>query len=271
MMKNLRQNKLTINEKYNLYEAAVQSPEGEIEILRDVYQKIRKKKPLILREDFCGSSALSAAWVKAHHSNCAFGVDLDMDPLKFAFKNHLSGMSASELKRIKLICGNVLTVKTPLSDIVAALNFSYYIFKERAQLKDYFISAFKHLKKDGIFIIDLFGGVDAQREIEEKSDRDSFYYYWDCLSFNPIDHHVKFAIHFKYKKKNAEKIENVFEYDWRWWTMPEIKDLLLEVGFKKVHALWEGDDGKGGGNGNFEISAKEENCESWVAYLAACK
>ncbi len=270
-MKKSRQPQLSINEKYTLYEAAVQSPEGEIEILKDVYQKLRNKQPLILREDFCGSSALSTAWVKAHKQHTAYGVDLDMDPLEFAFKHHIEGMNETEQERIKLICGNVLTAKTPLADIVAALNFSYYIFKDRKKLKEYFKSAFKHLKKDGIFFIDLFGGVDAQRELEEKTDRGSFYYYWDCVSYNPIDHHVKFAIHFKHKKKNAEKIENVFEYDWRWWTMPELKDLLLEVGFTKVHCLWEGDDGKGGGNGNFEIATKEENCESWVAYLAACK
>jgi SAM-dependent methyltransferase len=270
-MKKKNKAKLLIDEKYNYYEAAVQSPEGEIEILTDAYIKLRKKMPTILREDFCGTSALSVAWIKANQDNTAYGVDLDMSPLEFAFKKHLKGLSPSDSKKIKLICGNVLTVKTPPSDIVVALNFSYFIFKERMKLKEYFKSAYDHLKKDGVFFIDLFGGYDAQKEIEEKTDRGDFYYYWDCLSFNPINHHVKFAIHFKPKTKKATKIENVFEYDWRWWTMPELKDLLIEVGFKNIHALWEGDDGKGGGNGNFSIATNEENCESWVAYLAACK
>lgn len=262
---------LSVDEKYKMYETAVQSPEGEIEILKDIYKKIRKKTPYILREDFCGSSALSVAWVQEDKENLAFGVDLDMDPLEFALRNHIQNLNDSQQKRVKLICGNVLEVNTPLADIVAALNFSYYIFKERSKLKQYFESAYKHCKNDGIFFIDLYGGIDAQNEIEEKTDRGSFYYYWDCISFNPIDHHVKFAIHFKHKKKNAVKLENIFVYDWRWWTMPELKDLLLEVGFKEVHALWEGDDGKGGGNGDFSIAKTEESCESWVAYLAACK
>lgn len=263
--------KISKQQKYDLYEEAVQSPEGEVEILLDAYQKIRKKKPIILREDFCGSSALSAAWVRADPKNISYGVDLDLAPLSYAFENHVEKLDHLQKKRIKLLHDNVLTAVTPLADIVAALNFSYFIFKERQQLKEYFISAFKHLKKDGVFFIDLFGGFEAQKVLEEKTDRGKFYYYWDCLSFNPINHHVKFAIHFKLKKKKSPKIENVFEYDWRLWSMPELKDLLVEAGFKNVHCLWEGDDSKGGGNGDFFISTKEDNCESWVAYLAACK
>lgn len=266
-----KHDELSLEKKYLMYEAAVQSPEGEIEILYDFYKKLRKKNPRIFREDFCGSSALSSAWVKANKNHYAYGIDLDLAPLTFALNHHVEHMNDNQKKRIKLHCADVLTAQTPLADIVAALNFSYYIFKTREQLKEYFISAYKHCKKDGIFFIDLFGGIDAQRETEEKSDRGDFYYYWDCLSFNPIDHHVQFAIHFKNKKANSKLLENVFVYDWRWWTMPELRDLLMEVGFKNVHALWEGDDGKGGGNGEFLPTKKEENCESWIAYLAACK
>ena len=84
--KNFQEKKhdLSVQDKYVMYEAAVQSPEGEIEIILDMFQKLRKKKPRILREDFCGSSALSSAWVRSAPHRLAYGVDLDLAPLKFA-------------------------------------------------------------------------------------------------------------------------------------------------------------------------------------------
>lgn len=262
---------LSLEEKYKLYEEAVQSPEGEVEVLKSIYKKLKFKEARILREDFCGSCALSSAWVKSHQQNVAYCVDLDNVPLHFAKTNHLEALSEKEKKRLHIINGDVLTKKTPLADIVVALNFSYFIFKDRLTMKKYFKSALAHLKKDGVFIIDLFGGVDASKVYEEKTDRGSFIYSWECNYFNPINNHIKFAIHFEQKKGNKEIYKNVFNYDWRLWSMSELRDILTEVGFKSVYSLWEGDDGKGGGNGIFSITEQEENCESWIAYLAAIK
>ena len=33
--------------------------------------------------------------------------------------------------------------------------------------------------------------------------------------------------------------------------------------------LWEGDDGEGGGNGEFTATEREDDCESWICYVAA--
>lgn len=262
---------LTIEEKYQLYEEAVQSPEGEVEILRDIYKQLRAKSAKILREDFCGSCALSSAWVKSQPKAQSYAVDLDLSPLHYAKTVHWNSLDKNAQKRLHIIEGNVLSAKTPLADIVAALNFSYFIFKDRERMKQYFKSAYKHLKSDGVFIIDLFGGLEAPKIYEERTDRGSFIYSWECVEFNPIDHHIKFAIHFSLKDKGKSVFKNIFTYDWRLWSMPELKDILREVGFKKVFSFWEGDDGKGGGNGDFYISEREDNCESWIAYLAALK
>ena len=69
----------------------------------------------------------------------------------------------------------------------------------------------------------------------------------------------------------AKKMNQVFKYDWRLWTLPELSDILKEAGFKDVHVYWEGDDKEGYGNGEFTRVTEEENCEVWIAYIAARK
>jgi len=261
---------LTLLEKYKLYEASVQDPAGEVETLHEIYSDIRKKKVAkSFREDFAGSAALCCAWVKKSSKHVAYGVDLDPLPLEYAATYHLTKLSPGAKKRIHLIEGNVLTETTPPVDLIAALNFSYFIFRERIQLLEYFKAAHKHLNKDGVLILDLFGGTDAQKVMEEVVDHDDFKYFWDCISFDPITHFCHFAIHFKRKKQ--KKMKNVFDYHWRLWSLPELRDLLSEAGFRQTIPYWEGDDGKGGGNGEFKATSTEENCLSWVAYIAAVK
>ena len=52
--------------------------------------------------------------------------------------------------------------------------------------------------------------------------------------------------------------------------LPEIRDIFHQVGFKHVDIYWEGDDGKGGGNGDFShLKKRVENCDSWIAYFVA--
>jgi hypothetical protein len=63
--------------------------------------------------------------------------------------------------------------------------------------------------------------------------------------------------------------KNVFTYDWRFWMMPEVRDIMLEAGFSEVTAYWEGDDDDGGGDGDFKPSTEGENCDAWVSYLVA--
>ena len=100
-------------------------------------------------------------------------------------------------------------------------------------------------------------------------EHDKFKYYWECQKFNPLTHDCRFAIHFK--RDGEKKRKDVFVYEWRFWTVAELKDLLYEAGFKKVITYWEGEDGDGGGNGEFYPSTEEENCEAWVTYIAALK
>lgn len=65
--------------------------------------------------------------------------------------------------------------------------------------------------------------------------------------------------------------EGIFKYDWRMWSIPEIKEIMKEVGFKQTKVYWEGSKKDGSGNGKFTAVNKGEACLSWIAYVAGIK
>ncbi|MBX2996564.1 MAG: class I SAM-dependent methyltransferase [Bdellovibrionaceae bacterium] len=256
-------------DKYALYRRAVQSPETDVVFLRKVYRDLRKKDPRVMREDFCGTFALSCEWVKLAPHHEALGVDLDPEPLEYGRANYLSQLKEGQQKRVHLYEANVLKAALPPADITIAMNFSYFIFKTRAAMRAYFAAAYKSIKADGVFIADLFGGSLCYDENEEKTQHSGFAYYWDQAGFDPVTNEAQFHIHFK--PKGQKKHERVFSYDWRMWSIPELREIMAEVGFKKTHVYWEGTNKSGGGNGVFTRTEKGESCQSWIAYIAAEK
>jgi hypothetical protein len=256
-------------DKYALYKKAVQSPDVDVEFLRKVYKDLRKKEPVILREDFCGTYALSCEWVKLGAKFSAVGVDIDPEPLDYGKEHYFSKLTPQEQSRLKIVEANVLTSDLPPADIAAAMNFSYFIFKTRQDMKIYFTTVYRSLKAEGLFVADLFGGSLCMNTNEESTSKRSFIYYWDQESYDPVTHRAVFHIHFKVK--GSPKKERVFTYDWRMWSIPEIREIMIEAGFRKTHVYWEGTNKSGGGNGVFTRTKKGEACESWIAYVVGEK
>lgn len=259
----------TTFDKYDYYLSSVQSPEADAEFLERTYRELSGKAPKVMREDFCGTFALCAEWVKRKDSFHAVGVDLDPEPLEYGSLRHLSKLTEKQRKRLSIVKGNVLSSKLPAADIVCALNFSYFCFKDRATLKRYFTAAAKSLNPGGIFLVDCFGGPECMQPNEQETEYDDYSYYWDQDGWNPITQEAMFYIHFK--RKGERKREKVFTYDWRMWTIPELKDLMAEAGLKDMRVYWEGTDKHGEGNGIFSQSNEGEVCDAWVAYIVGIK
>ena len=70
---------------------------------------------------------------------------------------------------------------------------------------------------------------------------------------------------------DGTRIERAFTYEWRLWSAPEIRELLLEAGFSKATVYWEGEDEDGEGNGEFLPDEKGEADLAWIAYIVAEK
>ncbi|MBW3568160.1 MAG: class I SAM-dependent methyltransferase, partial [Proteobacteria bacterium] len=135
-------------DKFALYEAAVQDPETEMEFVAEVYEELREREARVLREDFCGSGWAACEWAKRDANNRAFGVDLDATVLEWGREKHWSQLEPGQQARVNLVLGDVLATKTEPADITVAMNFSYWIFKQRAQLLEYFRAVHAGLAKD---------------------------------------------------------------------------------------------------------------------------
>lgn len=258
-------------DKYALYKASVQSPDNDVEFIRDVYKELRGRLPVTLREDFCGTHAISCEWVKLNSKFHAVGVDFDTEPLEYGKLNYQTLLKNSERARLETHNLNVLDRSVPHADIVAALNFSYFIFKSRAVMRQYFANCYRSLNDRGLFIVDCFGGTACSEANEEETfyEEDDFSYFWDQESFDPVTNYALFHIHFK-RKGEAKKLK-AFTYDWRMWSVPEIREIMSESGFKKTHVYWEGTTKNGEGDGDFRRVEKGEECESWISYIVGEK
>lgn len=257
-------------DKYDLYQRSVQTPANEVNMIRRVYKHAYGDVPTILREDFCGTAAVAAEWARKNPEGVAYGVDLDPEPLAWGTEHNLSKLKPAARERVHLVQGDVRTAKTPKADVLAAQNFSFFIFKTRQELLSYFKSAYKNLASEGVFLLDMLGGPSLQEDEQvEKKKVDDFTYYWEQETFNPISHDALFHIHFSFK--DGSRLDKAFSYDWRIWTLPEVKDLLHEAGFKDVVVYWEGSDEDGEGNGVFKRTEKAPADNCWLAYVCGVK
>jgi hypothetical protein len=258
-------------DKYELYQLAVQSADLDVNFLDSTFRSIRGRGPRHLREDFCGTSLLCCEWVKLGEEYTAEGFDLDPEPLAWGREHNLSPIGDAA-ERIDLHLADAREEGKRLADVRIAQNFSYWIFQKRAELLDYFRSAHAGLADDGIFIIDLYGGTESNEEmLEERKIEEGFTYIWDQDCYYPGSGEFRCFIHFHFP--DGSKMKRAFAYEWRFWNLPELKDLLLEAGFSKVTPYFEGEDPDDPeeGNGEFEADERGENCESWIGYLVSEK
>lgn len=254
-----------------LYQKAVQSPDAEIDFVDRTFRKLRGRGASRLREDFCGTAYSACEWIRRRPSNTAIALDLDPVPLRWGASHNVAALTPSQQARIELVQADVTAPPERAAgvDCVLAMNFSYWIFQSRPALRAYFKSVLESLAGDGVLFMDCYGGWEASMPTKERRRVGQFTYIWEQESFNPITGEMKCHIHFQLADKKW--LRRAFSYTWRLWTIPEIRELLLEAGFKDATVYWEGDDGKGGGNGIFKPTQNGEACPSWIAYIVASK
>lgn len=255
-------------DRHVLYEKSVQCVEAEIDFVDETFTDLRERKARMLREDFCGTANTSCEWVRRRRTNHAIGVDLDADVLAWGRENNVAKLGKAA-NRITLINDDVLEVQNDPVDVVLAMNFSYWIFKQRTLMRFYFRRVRDALVDDGILFLDAFGGSEAYIEVEESTKYDGFTYIWDQAEFNPINSETLCHIHFKFP--DGSRMRNAFSYSWRLWTLPEIRELLEEAGFTRSTVYWQGTDEDGEEDGEFEPTERGDADLAWIAYVVAEK
>jgi len=265
-----RQTQAALADRHDLYQRSVQEPAADTPFIHRVFKRHYGRPPRSLREDFCGTAALACHWVQRHDENVAIGIDLDPEPLQWGRKHNVSQLTAEQAARVKLIEGNVLDVGNGGFDVTVAFNFSYMIFQERQVLLRYFEQARATLGSEGMFLIDVYGGPDSQRALEETRECDGFDYVWDQHSFDPIQFRGVNFIHFEFD--DGSRMQRAFRYEWRLWGIRELRDVLVDAGFSKTEVYWEGTDRKTGeGNDIFKRRESGEDDPAWICYVAGIR
>jgi SAM-dependent methyltransferase len=263
-------------DRHVLYEAAVQGVEYDLDVFERIYRRFGAGTFQWLREDFCGTAAIAEAWVRRRRTHRAWGVDLHRPTLDWAVAHRLPRMRDAA-QRLTLVCRDVRHGTHPRVDVVCALNFSYWVFRERRDLFDYFRNARRSLKPGGILIANAFGGTKAMEPLIETrripastsvegDPVPGFTYVWEHASFNPIDHHLLCYIHFRFR--DGSQMRRAFTYDWRFWTLPEIQDAMREAGFRDTAVYVEGwDDRNDRPDDTYRLRRRFGNQEGWLAMV----
>jgi len=260
-------------DRHRLYELSVQCPEAEVELIEERFRRLRGRPARRLREDFCGTAAVSCEWVRRHPDNHAIALDIDPAVLGWGRSHNLARLTPAERRRIALHEADVLAAELAPVDVIIAMNFSWWMIRRRASLRHYFDRLRRQLADDGVLFLDAYGGYDAFRAITEERAVDDgaggFTYLWEQADYDPISGALRCYIHFAFP--DGSRLERAFSYDWRLWTLPEVREILAEAGFRGVTCWWQGWDANEEPDGLFEPAARAEADAGWICYITAEK
>ena len=258
-------------DRHVLYELSVQCADAEVDFIDHNFRLLRGRSARSLREDFCGTASICCEWVQRRKTNRAIGVDLDPTVLEWGKARNLSQLDANARDRVTLLNQDVRDVETSPQDLILAMNFSYWLLIDRQALKCYFEGVRSALKDDGIFFLDAYGGYDSFRVITEERSIDrpdgTFTYIWEQEAYDPISGRLRCNIHFAFE--DGSRLDRAFSYDWRLWTLPEIRELLLEAGFTRVVVYWQGWEDDETPDGVFVPTESADPDAGWICYISA--
>lgn len=176
----------------------------------------------------------------------------------------------STAERVKLICKDVLQLDesgkdTGKSDIICAYNFSVCYLFSRQDLVKYFKICRGTLKQEGLFFCDIFGGeIACKPNIRRRDLSNGVKYEFEQIDFCPITNHSHFQMSFKFP--DGSKIKEAFTYDWRIWSISEIRDCMMDAGFSRT-VVWFLDESEGAEEATFEPMVETYQRESWHSFI----
>ena len=264
--------KAELADKFVCYQHSVQEPDHEVRVFDQVYREAYKTKPMTLREDFCGTFAVSCEWAKSDKNRQAIGLDICPETLAWGTENNLGKLKAKVAERIEVLEQDVRSRTVPKVDVLAAQNFSFWCFKTRAEVVNYFKTACENLGEKGVMVMDMMGGKECYASgVTDKrtiiKGKEGFKYHWEQAYFNPVTADCSFFIHFKFG--DGSMIRKAFEYHWRFWTIPEVREMLAEAGFSTSKVYWDiADEDE---DADWQAVDEAPNDDSWLCYVVGIK
>ncbi|MDX2119266.1 MAG: class I SAM-dependent methyltransferase [Planctomycetota bacterium] len=254
-------------DRYDLYERAVTDGPRLARFLNAVHGG----SPRVLAEHFSGSGALARAWPALGPRHRAIAIDFDAEPLA-----KLRGTARVTRERRDVMRS------TTRADVIAAINFPIGYFHRRDELVAYLQRIRRLLLPGGVFVCDLYGGSDAfkpgrTRKTLRTDDGTRIDYIWEQRSADPLTCRVVDALHFHIHAKRRggrttalRKLVDAFVYDWRLWSLPELRDVAHEAGLGDMQVynrLADASDSEGRVYVR-PIEHGDELDDPWVVYIA---
>ena len=210
---------------YTLYEACVQSPAEMTAMLRAIHGR----HPKILAEDFSGTAALCRYWASHVEQGRAIAVDRDPEPL-----SRVIGAPG-----VEVIQADVMLAEGK-GDCLFAGNFSIGYHHTRPDLLAYLRHVRDRLNPGGVFVCDTYGGETAYtigRVVRDVPLRDGLLckYQWEQRAADPLTGRVTDVLHFRVLDEDEviADFPDAFTYEWRLWSVPELRDAMAEAGFAR--------------------------------------
>jgi hypothetical protein len=231
-------------DRFECYELCVQSPRHMVPFLRGVHGG----EPAWLREEFCGTAALSRRWVeegqRAGERRQAVAVDLDATTIERARReNQAAGLGDS----IHLVQGDVMDRALPGPagcDVLFVGNFSIGYIPDRSSLDRYMRQSHERLSAGnagfggGVLVCDTYTGLSAFKEgsvtrTHPGRGHEVVRYTWEQREADALTAMVTNVVHFQVEVDGevVERFPNAFVYRWRLWTIPELRESMMQTGF----------------------------------------
>jgi len=251
-------------DKFECYELCVQSPRHVVAFIRAAHGR----EPVVLREDFCGSAAISRQWategLESGETRRAVAVDISAPSVARAVD---LARAENALSHIAFFCGDVLEemhywkcATTPSGgadpqsatdavapDVIFVGNFSLGYIHERAALVQYLKDCRTALRRgnaglgNGAFVCDTYGGARAFKtggfeRIHPGRRGEIIRYTWSRDAADPVTGMVDNSISFRIEVGGevVQELPRAFFYRWRLWSIAELREALLEAGFAGV-------------------------------------
>lgn len=193
-----------------------------------------------LHEDFSGSAAFANAWCTSNPRRSALAIDMDPEA-------HADGTPHPRLRRLTADLTRLpRTLPGPAkADVVYAGNFATCEVHARDALVAYLTRARQRLTPGGVFVCDLYAGPGAWRTGDTRvihpplPELPSYRvaYTWRQREADLVNGLVANAIDFELVNARGvavHELVNAFNYHWRLWSIPEMRDAMAQAGFDEV-------------------------------------
>jgi len=253
------------------------------------------RRAKLLAEDFCGSALLARGWCLADPKRRAVATDIDAVVLAHSKPHRRLTLIQADVcgKDPEQAAAKALGAK---ADVVQVGNFSIGELHERSELTAYLKQVRGRVADDGLFVCDMYAGPGAWKRCKASVDHPAIEldtarlevgrlgrlgglkharvrYTWRQIEADLATGLVHNAIDFALLNRSGSEVwslKNAFKYNWRLWSIAELRDALHDAGFSRIEVYGDSPDAMDA-KGDAYVTPLEvlETRTSAVVYVAA--